>query len=51
MRDPKGATAYREASGFNRIKGLQGTELETLIRIFVPCYCDEFSEFVISILR
>jgi hypothetical protein len=33
------------------LKGLQGTELETLLRLFDPCCCDEFSEFAITILR
>jgi hypothetical protein len=33
------------------LKGLQGTELETLIRLFDLCCCDEFSEFAISIIR
>ena len=33
------------------LKGLQGIELETLIRLFGPCCCDEFSEFTITILK
>jgi hypothetical protein len=33
------------------LKGLQGTELETLIRLSGPFCSDEFSEFAISILR
>jgi hypothetical protein len=33
------------------LKGLQGTELETLIRLFGPCCCDDFSDFAITILR
>jgi hypothetical protein len=33
------------------LKGLQGTELETLIRLFGPCCCDDFSEFAITIHR
>jgi len=33
------------------LKGLQGTELETMLRLFGPCCCDEFSEFTITILK
>jgi len=33
------------------LKGLQETELQTLIRLFGPYCCDDLSEFAIAILR
>ena len=33
------------------LKGLQGSELGTMIRLYGPYCYDEFSEFAISILR
>jgi hypothetical protein len=41
----------REVKNVEVLKGLQGNELETLIRLFGPRCWDEFSEFAITILR
>jgi hypothetical protein len=37
--------------GVKNVEGLQGTELETLIRLFAPCCWDDFSDFAITIIR
>jgi len=40
-----------EVKNVKALKWLEWTELETLIRLFSPICCDEFSEFAITILK
>jgi len=41
----------QEVKNVEVLKGLQGSEMETMIQLFGPYCCDESSEFSISLLR
>ena len=45
-----GPQGVKNVEALKGLKGLKGPELETMIRLFGPCYSNKFSDYTISIL-